>query len=314
MSAYLTYPGESSVQRILCGPVTTIGRDRNNDIVLPDLQVSRNHALVRRLGEADYYFIDSGSSNGSRLNDRRVTMPTLLHSADRILIGTTEFVFEQEAPCARFSESVSFQATVIVETPLIQEITILVADIRGYTALSEQLSIRTLTRVMNQWFEQVSEVIGGQGGVVDKFIGDCVFARWEGKDSGENVLSALRAACQLRTVTTALGATFPELQAPLRMGVGINTGMASLGVGSDNTALGDAVNIAFRLESASKELGVDVVLSESACASLPDCDWHDAEQEIKLKGKRNPVKVAGLRFAQAEELLGKTAQVGATAD
>lgn len=313
MSAYLTYPAESGVQRILCGPVTTIGRDRNNDIVLPDLQVSRDHAMVRRLGEADYYFIDSGSSNGSRLNDRRVTMPTLLHSADRILIGTTEFVFEQEAPCARFSESASFQATVIVATPLIQEITILVADIRGYTALSEQLSIRTLTRVMNQWFERVSEVIGGQGGVVDKFIGDCVFARWESADSRDNVLSALRAACQLRTVTTALGATFPELPAPLRMGVGINTGMASLGVGSDNTALGDAVNIAFRLESASKELGVDVVLSESACASLPEHCRQDAEQEIRLKGKHRPVKVAGLHFEQAVALLGETAQAGAPA-
>jgi adenylate cyclase len=306
MSAYLTYPGESGVQRILCGPVTTIGRDRNNDIVLPDLRVSRNHALVRRLGEADYYFIDSGSSNGSRLNDRRVTMPTLLHSADRILIGTTEFVFEQEAPCARFSETASFQATVIVAAPLIQEITILVADIRGYTALSEQLSIRTLTRVMNQWFEQVSEVIGGQGGVVDKFIGDCVFARWEGEDSRENVLSALRAACRLRTVTAALGAAFPELQAPLRMGVGINTGMASLGVGSDNTALGDAVNIAFRLESASKELGVDVVLSESACAALPERCRRDTEQEIRLKGKRRPVKVVGLHFEEADQLLGKS--------
>jgi adenylate cyclase len=92
------------------------------------------------------------------------------------------------------------------------------------------------------------------------------------------------------------------------MGVGINTGLASLGVGSDNTALGDAVNIAFRLESATKELGVDVVLSESSYTSLPDCDWHDAEQEIKLKGKRNPVKVVGLHFDQAENLL-NTAQL-----
>jgi adenylate cyclase len=161
---------------------------------------------------------------------------------------------------------------------------------------------------MNQWFERVSEVIYRQGGMVDKFIGDCVFARWESGDSQENVVNALRTACLLRTVTTALHSSFPELPGPLRMGVGINTGLASLGVGSDNTALGDAVNIAFRLESATKELGVDVVLSESSYTSLPDCDWHDAEQEIKLKGKRNPVKVVGLHFDQAENLL-NTAQL-----
>jgi len=81
MQAYLNFSASSGEQRIPCGVVTTIGRDRSNTIVLTDLQVSRHHALVRRLGEADYYLIDSGSANGSKVNARRLSTPTLLHDA-----------------------------------------------------------------------------------------------------------------------------------------------------------------------------------------------------------------------------------------
>lgn len=303
MSAYLTISGVPDEEHIPCGSVTTIGRDRSSDIVLSDPRVSRHHAMLRRLGEADYYLIDSGSSNGSLLNGRRITTPTLLNSADRIIIGDTGFVFEQDAPSGDFTDSLSFQATMIVDAPLIKEITILVADIRGFTGLAEQLPIRTLTRVMNHWFNEVSDAIYRHGGAVDKFIGDCVFARWEGADSRENVISALRTACELGTITRGLHCSFVELGAPVRLGVGVNTGMASLGVGSDNTALGDAVNIAFRLEAASKEIGADIVLSESSCAALPECSWGDLEQLIRLKGKRKPANVVGLDFERAEALL-----------
>jgi adenylate cyclase len=79
--------------------------------------------------------------------------------------------------------------------------------------------------------------------------------------------------------------------------------MASLGVGSDNTALGDAVNTAFRLEAATKELGTDIVLSESSYACLPERGWRGAEQQMKLKGKKKAVTVVGLDFDKAETLL-----------
>lgn len=303
MSAYLTFTQLSRTQRIACGTVTSIGRDRNSDIVLSELRVSRNHAMLRRLGEADYYLIDSGSSNGSLLNGRSLTIPTRLRNGDRIIIGSTEFVFEQDVPSMDFTDSLSFQSTMIVDAPVIKEITILVADIRGFTTLSEQLPIRTLTKLMNRWFNEVSDVIYSHDGAVDKFIGDCVFARWEHDDARANVISALRTASDLRAVTAGLHDAFSDLVSPLRLGVGINTGMASLGVGSDNTALGDAVNTAFRLESATKELEVDIVLSESAYSLLPDCFRGDHERQVKLKGKSKPVKVVGLDFERMASLL-----------
>lgn len=303
MSAYLKYFSQDNEASATCGAVTSIGRDRGNDIVLPDPRVSRQHAIVRRLGKDDYYLIDSGSSNGSRINGRRITTPTLLADSDRITVGGTSLTFEHKTKAYSFSDSLSMRETVILDEPVIREITILVADMRGYTRLSEQLPIQLLTRLMNQWFEKMSAGIAENGGTVDKFIGDCVFARWEGKQPRQNVIKALRAACVLEEQTSQLHHLFPELAEPIRIGVGINSGLASIEVGCDNTALGDAVNTAFRLETASKELGADIVLSESAYRALEIRNWNNDTRQLKLKGKLKGVEVVALGFDQAKAVL-----------
>jgi len=305
VTAWLHIQVDTGAERVPCGTVVTLGRDRNNTIVFSEPEISRNHAMVRRLGAADYYFIDSGSSNGSWVNGRRVTAPTLLHDGDIISIGRSEIIFEQPAPSAAFTDSLSLQATVVMPRALVGEITLLVADIRGFTALSERLSIQQLTRVMNRWFDEVSEIIAHHAGIVDKFIGDCVFARWEGGESQHDVREALRAACRIGAITAALNDAFPEIPMPLHIGVGIHTGIAALGIGHENTALGDTVNTAFRLEAASMALETDIVLSESAYAHLPDEFRQESPQELHLKGKANPVHVVTLDFAHATALLAR---------
>jgi adenylate cyclase len=303
MAAYLTFSTEGNQHSVPCTVVTTIGRDKNNAIVLSDLQVSRHHAMVRRLGTDDYYLIDSGSANGSKLDNRRITTPTLLRDGACISIGTTQFRFEQPTQQHSLHDSLSLQETVVVHAPQIREITILVADMRGFTSLSEQLPIQMLTRLMSDWFEAVSACIAAHGGAVDKFIGDCVFARWDGDDIKADVFSALRTACAVNEITGKLAATLPACQDSVRIGAGINVGQAALGIGSENTALGDAVNTAFRLESATKELGVDIVLSQSAYCHLPTSAWHDRERSIKVKGKRERVQMAGFDFDGVKGLL-----------
>lgn len=304
MTGLLKYSTARGLEQVTCGSITTIGRDRSNQIVLGDLKVSRSHAVIRRLGQADYYFIDSGSSNGSRINQRRISTPTLLCDGDRITIGDTELLFQQEAQVLDLYDSMSLHETVISHEPLLKEITILVADIRGFTSLSEQLPIQTLTRVMTDWFNNVSDIIEQHRGVIDKFIGDCVFARWETQDPAANVSTALRTACLINQFTDTLTTRFPELITPLSIGAGINTGIASLGIGSDNTALGDSVNTAFRLESASKQLGVDIVLSESSYRHIPAALWTGTQRQLSLKGKRKSVDVVGITFAKAQSWLG----------
>ncbi|GMR15958.1 MAG: adenylate/guanylate cyclase domain-containing protein [Gammaproteobacteria bacterium] len=307
MSAQLKYKNGKIDQTIECSSVLTIGRDKNSDIVLKDLMVSRNHAMIRLIGGGDYYLIDSGSSNGSYINKKRVAMPTLLKNGDRVTIGHVVFTFTyQQADSIEKSDTLSLQDTIVVDSPDIKQNTILVADIRGFTSLSEQVDIKTLTRMMNKWFHNVSNAIFTNGGTVDKFIGDCVFARWETENEDNqdaSIVPALRSAWLINIITDKLNSSFPEVNEKIRIGVGVNTGAASVGIGQDNTALGDAVNIAFRLENASKMLDTDVVLSEAAYQHLPSMYWRGKEQHIRVKGKRDSIRILSLKFDEVESLL-----------
>lgn len=287
-----------------CKTVLTLGRDKSSDIVLADLKVSRNHAMIRCIGHGDYYLIDGGSANGSYVNQQRVTMPRLLKHGDRIVIGGIEFLFEQEKHEITDLDNVSMQETIVHDTPEIKKITILVADIRGFTSLSEQISIRTLTQLMNSWFNKINDIVLKQNGIVDKFIGDCVFARWEAdNDEVQTLMCALNAAVAINKMTEELNRTYTELGEDLKIGVGVNTGAASVGFGVDHSALGDAVNVAFRLESATKLLGKDIVMSETAYCHLPEKFWRSQTQKIRVKGKRDPVRIFAVDFVSLPALI-----------
>ncbi len=304
MTAYIRIKIHGEVKEVPCNSVLTLGRDRNSDIVLADLHASRNHAMIRRIGQGDYYFIDSGSSNGSFINHQRISTPRLLKDGDHITVGRIEMIFRQSSKEEVAIDTLSMQDTLISDTPEIRQITILVADIRGFTTLSEQVHIRTLTRLMNSWFHQVSDTIFSHEGIVDKFIGDCVFARWESDvDQEKTVVQALSAAQMINRLTLELSDSFAELPERIRIGVGINTGAASMGIGQDNTALGDAVNIAFRLENATKILGADIVLSETAYQYLPAKFVENHRQYLRIKGKRDPVRICSLNFGDVEQIL-----------
>jgi adenylate cyclase len=220
-----------------------------------------------------------------------------------VRIGSTELVFHQQKDQTQ-PEEPGQEATLVMASLSIKQITILVSDIRGFTTLSEEVPINTLSKLMSEWFRLVSECVGQLDGVVDKFIGDCVYARWEADDDrGDSVRAALRAAQRINDITRHLNDTHPDLPRALQIGVGINTGAAAVGVGRDNTAIGDAVNTTFRLESSSKELQTDVVLGESAYRLLPQAWWSGKTRHVTVKGKKDPVEVCGVTFEELAALL-----------
>lgn len=306
MSAVIYYSVKGKSKEIPCKAVLTLGRDKNSDITVDDLLASRNHAMIRRLGEDDYYLIDSGSSNGSFVNAKRVAMPRLLKNGDCIRIGESELVFKQKLDDSYHTanDTISMEDTIISDRTMIRKITVLVADIRGFTTLSESVDIRILTKMMTEWFHGVTDIIVQHGGAIDKFIGDCVFAVWESDfNEAESVQKALQAALAIKEVTEDLNKDVAEVKKKLSIGVGINTGIASMGIGQDATSLGDAVNIAFRLESATKVLDVDVVMSESSYSSLSK-DCHLGKKRfIRVKGKRDELQICSLNFSDVEILL-----------
>lgn len=148
-------------------------------------------------------------------------------------------------------------------------IAVLFADLRTFTGIAEQKLPYDLVFLLNNYFETVGECITGAGGMVDKFIGDGVMALF-GVETGpeEGCRQALLAARGMVERVTRLSESLAEeLAQPLRIGVGIHCGPAvvgRMGYGSTVhvTAIGDTVNVASRLQDATKEYGCPLVLSE----------------------------------------------------
>ncbi|MFM6189769.1 FHA domain-containing protein [Planktothrix sp.] len=290
----------------------TLGRNEDNTFVVKDRWISRNHAMLQRMENGDFFLIDLGSRNGSFVNGRRVTIPVTLHNGDHIVFGQTELEFycpdiTQETDPLE-PESEDFTATLTVR----RLISVMVMDIRDFTVLTRQLDERILSEVIGRWFRHAGHIIRENGSWVDKYIGDAIMAVWFHGTQGvmhQEILKIAKALSDLHKITMELSHLYP-LPFPLRVGAGINTGYAMVGnTGSggsaDYTALGDTVNAAFRLESATKEIGSDIALGETTYQYLAQaCPQHRFKQYmVHLKGYDSPTITYGGTFANLDEIL-----------
>jgi class 3 adenylate cyclase len=148
-------------------------------------------------------------------------------------------------------------------------VTILFADIRSFTSLSETLSSQELLDFLNSYFEKMNAPIHMNGGFIDKFIGDAIMALFIDDDPAIAARNAVRTSLDMVSVLEVFNEKRAQEQLdPISIGIGIHTGEAVLGtVGSadrmDSTVLGDAVNLASRIESLTKQYGVQVLVSSS---------------------------------------------------
>jgi len=177
-----------------------------------------------------------------------------------------------------------------------RRVTILFADVSGFTAMSEKLDPEEVYRLMNRCFERLGDVIARYEGTVDKFIGDCVMALFGAPVAHENDPErAVRAALDMQRELAAFSEVLKE-QADIRlqMRIGLNSGVVIAGaVGSDQkrqyTVMGDAVNLASRIESAARPGGV--LVSESIYRRTNRYFRFEAWEPIRVKGKEQPVNV-----------------------
>jgi class 3 adenylate cyclase len=151
-----------------------------------------------------------------------------------------------------------------------QEVTVLFCDVRNYTTLSEGLPPEQVVELLNEWFTETTRAVRRYGGVVDKFIGDAVMALFGVPVARPDAAAdAVRAALEMRDALSALNLRQRALGGKeFRIGIGIDTGEVVVGfIGShlrqSYTAIGDAVNTASRLESATKNYpGCNILISE----------------------------------------------------
>jgi adenylate cyclase len=180
-----------------------------------------------------------------------------------------------------------------------RRITVMFADLRGFTALAERLYPYDSVFLLNRYFEVMSEAIERHGGVVDKFLGDGIMALFgvapsQGAGSRDALLASRDMIAALAGLNREFGGTLAE---PLRMGIGIHMGPAVLGrvggVGRGGlTALGDSVNIASRLENLNKEFGSTLVISEAAL-SVSGHTFEAMElKEVPVRGRGEGLHVA----------------------
>jgi len=192
-------------------------------------------------------------------------------------------------------------------------ISVLFSDIRGFTSLSESVSPERLAEIMAAYFQPMTEAIFDQGGTLDKYIGDAIMALFNAPlDQPDHVVAACRSAVAMQYAQVRVNEYLVNLGAPaLKTGIGIHTGPAIVGnLGSsirfNYTAIGDTVNLASRLESASKLLGVDIVLSESVYQQVNGYFPCESLGDIHVAGKEQVQPVYALCWQKiADPLSGK---------
>ena len=182
-----------------------------------------------------------------------------------------------------------------------KRLTFLFSDIRGFTPISEkyQSDPQGLTRLINRFLDNQTEIILKHKGTIDKYMGDCIMAFWNAPlDIEEQERKATECALEMRVALGELNEQLKEEGLPaINTGAGINSGPCVVGnFGSssrfDYSVLGDAVNLAARLESSCKEYDADLIISEHSLVDGFDYEFLD---EVTVKGKSEPVKIYTIR-------------------
>lgn len=185
----------------------------------------------------------------------------------------------------------------------VRELTILFCDIRNFSAIAERMSAEELTAFINSFLTPLSDIIIESGGTIDKYMGDAILAFWNAPlDQPDHPERACRAALAImarmrdlnrdwRREAEAAGRAFEDV----RIGIGLNTGECCVGnLGSENrfdySAIGDAVNIASRLEGLTKIYGLSLLVSEDTCKRAPELGFIEADL-VRVKGRTGATRV-----------------------
>src|SRR5229473_1935729 len=302
-----------------------IGRGEQNDLRLNDGSVSRYHAFLRRV-DGRYLLSDVGSQNGTFVNGRRVHAPSALQSGDRIRAGTTELIFHLDAPVGAAptaddpSTTMSATASGLPLEEYVQGdlriVTVLFLDLQGFTAMSEKMPPDQVTQMMNRCFERLTTTVARFGGYVDKYVGDAMMVLFGAPVAhADDPERAVRAALALQDELVRFNQHQRQQQKAnvnLQMRIGVNTGEVLAGrVGAGQygqyTVMGDAVNLASRLEHAAR-VG-HVLVGETTHRFTSHVIRYQALPPMSIRGKAEPVQAY-----EVVGLYGHTTSVGASPD
>ena len=292
--------------------VCSIGRSADNTIVIPVAEASRNHATIQRQTGDRCVLTDLRSRNGTNVNGRRIE-EKVLENGDKISIGTCELTYRGPELFGGVAPPPTSEKTqFFVQNSLV---TVMVIDIRDNVTWAKELGD-------DKWAELVMKLIEAARSILDsrrcsgqKYIGDAIMGVWEHTDNvitNAQLAEILGAIGDLRKVFSEMEAS-SNLPRPILFGCGLNSGYAAIGNMAGQAALGDAVNKAFRLESATKELGcnlaigkatIDYLVKQPGAGDLPE------QKTVQVKGFPDPEPVYAFEFDQLPVLADKILAAG----
>lgn len=187
-----------------------------------------------------------------------------------------------------------------------RDVTVMFADVRGFSHIAQGFDAEALIHFVNEIFTPLSEVILARRGTIDKFIGDAVMAFWNApladhshaRHACQAALDILQALQQLNRTRASAAATRGATAAPIRVGIGLNTGTCCVGnVGSpqrfDYSILGDAVNVASRLQDETKIYELPIIAGEHTVAAAPEFAFLEIDC-VTLRGMGRPERIFAL--------------------
>lgn len=185
----------------------------------------------------------------------------------------------------------------------VKELSVMFTDIRNFTTISESLTPEELINTMNDFLTPMSDVVMNTRGTIDKYMGDAMMAFWNAPlDDVDHARHAVEAALLMKSSLIPVNKVLAQKAKkdgtkPLKLaaGIGVNTGLCSVGnMGSKQrfaySAMGDAVNLASRLEGQTKEYGLDLLIGEEVAKNVKDFAIIEIDK-IQVKGKTIPVRI-----------------------
>ena len=256
-------------------------------------------ALLVPLAGADYYAF----LHGWWLN---FTVPALTLTSNVLLVSLYRALVEEKEKRRVRSAFGQYLSPEVIRRLLLNpqlveprktDITVMFSDIRGFTTISEKLDAQELALFLNQYLSDMTRLVFESQGTLDKYIGDAVMAFWgapfeEEGHAAKGCVSALEMMKHVRAMQKKWAA---EGKPHLDIGIGLNTGVASVGnMGSvlryGYTALGDTVNLSSRLEGLNKDYGTHILVNETTYAAVQGEGFLFRELDlIRVKGKFQPV-------------------------
>lgn len=241
----------------------SLGRSPGNDIVVADTQVSRRHAVINLQAAGEYWLVDLGSTNGTYLNDRRVTRPTALADGDQITVGTKSFVFRGSGSDSGADDAIDEAS--LVTRPAVKRVLawLVLADIEGFTRYTQEHPAEEVACSVGGWMLASSGIFQRHGTDIQVYTGDGYFAYIIDKpDEPSRFWEIFR---ELRAKQAE------ETQLPFRLLVHydhITLGAAS--PGGVESIFGPGVILLFRMEKIASKLRARCALTAGAVQHWPE--------------------------------------------